>query len=52
LHITEQLIGELNLSDFTYEYGVEVYLYPHLDNSKLTIINRKGKVINLINAQE
>ena len=57
LYITEQLEGESDLGEFTHvdywDSGVKVYLYPDIDNSKLTFINqgKNVKIIKLIPAQ-
>ncbi|CAI2184688.1 6048_t:CDS:2 [Funneliformis geosporum] len=38
---------ELDLGDFTYEYGVKVYIYPQVDKTKLTFKNlpKDAKII-------
>jgi hypothetical protein len=64
IYINEpDLVGELDLSDFTYceillenrlIKGVQVFISCHLDKNKLTITNQPQgvEIIKLVNAQE
>ncbi|CAG8648473.1 4974_t:CDS:2, partial [Ambispora leptoticha] len=46
------LEGELDLGDFTYEYGVKVYISPAADETKLIFKNLPEKAkISLVNAE-
>ncbi|CAI2177699.1 4818_t:CDS:10 [Funneliformis geosporum] len=55
IHLTEpSLEGELDLGDFTYGYGVKVYIYPQVDETKLTFENlsTEARIIKCVDVQE
>jgi hypothetical protein len=65
IYINEQLEGELDLADFTFEHkrrlgirvyisGVRIYISHYVDESKIDLKNQRqsAKIIKLFNAQE
>jgi hypothetical protein len=52
MHLQQQIVGELDLADFT-DDCCKVYLYPKIDYSQLEIVNcADDRVIHLQTAQE
>ena len=44
IQLTEpNLEGELDCSDFTYKWGVKIYIHPSVDETKLTFTNLPTK---------
>jgi hypothetical protein len=53
MYLNEQIEGELDLTDFTFEDGASILISTCIDENKLVIKNKgkNVKVIRLINAQ-